>query len=356
MNSSNRLTSLDALRGITVAGMLLVNNPGDGDHVYWPLDHAAWNGCTPTDLIFPFFLFVMGVSVSLAILPRLQAGGAPGLLRNAALWRALRILVLGLMLNALVACCMPDRVMRWPGVLQRIAVCFAAVALIAIYVPKRGWWVALVALLATYAGILAASGTLAEWNNLVDHVDSAIFGQHVWDHNALTGQVHDPEGLLSTLPSIASSLLGLIAGVWLRERRLKMLFVAALGALACGWLWSIWIPFNKNLWTPSFVLWTSGWAMLALLACYWLIDVRGWPAWGRRFGVNAIAAYAGADFMQVLLSLNGWQDRIYRQAFANVIAPWGGHRLASLVFAIAFVAFWWLVMWAMDRRRIYLKL
>lgn len=356
MNSSTRLASLDALRGITVAGMLLVNNPGDGDHVYWPLEHAAWNGCTPTDLIFPFFLFVMGVSVSLAILPRLQAGGEPRLLRNAALWRALRILLLGLALNAFVAWCMPDRGMRWPGVLQRIAICFAAVALFAIHVPKRGWWVAFVALMASYTAILVASGTLAEWDNLVDHVDSAVFGQHVWDHNALTGQVHDPEGLLSTLPSIASSLLGLIAGVWLREQRLKLLFAAALGALACGWLWSLWIPFNKNLWTPSFVLWTSSWAMLALLACHGLIDVRGWPAWGRRFGVNAIAAYAGAEFMQVLLSLNGWQDRFYRHVFANPIAPWGGKQLASLAFAVVFVAFWWLVMWVMDRRRIYLKL
>lgn len=356
MNSSNRIVSLDALRGLTVAAMLLVNNPGDGDHVYWPLDHAAWNGCTPTDLIFPFFLFVMGVSVALAILPRLEQGVASQVLRDAALRRGLRILVLGLALNALVAWCLPGHGMRWPGVLQRIAVCFTVVALFALYVPKRGWWVAIAALLATYAGVLHLSGTLDEWNNLIDHVDSAVFGQHVWDHNASTGQVHDPEGLLSTLPAIASSLLGLVGGVWLRDRRLKALFVAGATALALGWFWSSWIPFNKNLWTPSFVLWTTGWASLALLASYWLIDLRRWPAWGRRFGVNAIAAYAGAEFMQVLLSAAGWQDPIYRHAFADWIAPWGGDKLASLAFALAFVAFWWVIVWIMDRRQIYLKL
>ncbi|HKR75272.1 MAG TPA: heparan-alpha-glucosaminide N-acetyltransferase domain-containing protein [Rhodanobacter sp.] len=356
MNSSRRLASLDAMRGLTVAGMLLVNDPGSWDHVYWPLEHAAWNGCTPTDLVFPFFLFVMGVSVALAILPRLEQGVAPGALRNAALWRALRILALGLAINALAAWWLPGRDMRWPGVLQRIAVCFAVVAAFAIYTPRRAWWIAIVTLLAGYAALLFAGGTLAKWDNIVDHVDGAVFGHHVWELNSVTGQVHDPEGLLSTLPAIVSGLLGLCAGVWLRAGKLRLLFVAGVIAVVLGALWSPWLPFNKNLWTPSFVLWTGGWATLALLACHWLIDMRGWPAPGRRFGVNAIAAYAGSEFMQVALPALGWQQPIYDRGFASWIAPWGGDRLASLAFATVFVAFWWAVVWWMDRRRIYLKL
>ncbi len=351
-----RLASLDALRGLTVAGMLLVNDPGSWDHVYPPLEHAAWNGCTPTDLVFPFFLFVMGVSVALAILPRLEQGAAPAVLRNAALWRALRILALGLAINALAAWWLPGRDMRWPGVLQRIAVCFAVVAAMAVYTPKRAWWIAIAALLVGYAILLLAGGTLDQWSNIVDRVDGAVFGHYVWDHNPATGQVHDPEGLLSTLPSIASSLLGLVAGVWLRARKLKVLLVAGVVAVALGWLCSTWLPFNKNLWTPSFVLWTGGWAMLALLACHWLIDLHGWPALGRRFGVNAIAAYAGSELMQVALPALGWQQPIYERGFARWIAPWGGDQLASLAYAVVFVACWWAIVWWMDRRRIYLKL
>jgi predicted acyltransferase len=215
---------------------------------------------------------------------------------------------------------------------------------------------AIVTLLAAYTVLLLSGGTLAKWDNLVDHVDGVVFGRYVWDHDAFTGRVHDPEGLLSTLPAIASSLLGLCAGVWLRARRLKPLLVAGVAAVLLGAVWSLWIPLNKNLWTPSFVLWTGGWAVLALLACHWLVDVRGWPALGRRFGVNAIAAYAGSEFMQVALPALGWQRPIYEQGFARWIAPWGGEELASLAFAIVFVAFWWAIVWAMDRHRLYLKL
>ena len=354
--SAGRLASLDALRGLTVAGMLLVNDPGDWDHVYWPLEHAAWHGCTPTDLVFPFFLFVMGVSVALAILPRLEQGVAPGRLRDAALWRALRILALGLAINALAAWWLPGREMRWPGVLQRIGVCFAIVAAFAIYTPRRAWWIAIVALLAGYTILLLSGGTLAKWDNIVDRIDGAVFGPYVWDHNPATGQVHDPEGLPATLPAIASSLLGLCAGVWLRAAQLRRLFAAGVAALALGAAWSVWMPLNKNLWTPSFVLWTGGWAMLALLACHWLVDRRGWPALGRRFGVNAIAAYAGSELMQILLPALGWQEPLYRHLFAGWLTPLAGPYVASLAWAVAFVALWWAIVWAMDRRRLYLKL
>jgi predicted acyltransferase len=354
--ASGRLGSLDALRGLTVAGMLLVNDPGDWDHVYRPLEHAAWHGCTPTDLVFPFFLFVMGASVALAILPRLERGEPPGRLRNAALWRALRILALGLAINALAAWWLPGREMRWPGVLQRIGVCFAVVGMFAIYMPRRAWWIAIAALLAGYTALLLWGGTLAKWDNIVDRIDGAVFGRFVWEHNPAAGQVHDPEGLPATLPAIASSLLGLCAGVWLRAGQPRRLLAAGVAALALGAAWSWWIPLNKNLWTPSFVLWTGGWAMLALLACHRLVDLRGWPALGRRFGMNAIAAYAGSELMQIVLPALGWQEPLYRRLFAGWLTPLVGPCVASLAWAVAFVALWWAIVWAMDRRRLYLKL
>lgn len=352
---SGRLASLDAFRGCTVAAMLLVNDPGDWGHVYWPLEHAAWNGCTPTDLIFPFFLFVVGVSVALAILPRLERGASAAGLSRAAMWRAARIVLLGLAINLLAAWLLPDRAMRIPGVLQRIGVCFAAVALFAIHTRPRTQWCAIALLLLGYWGLLELGGTLAPWANIVSRTDSAVFGHYVWSTDPLSGRGHDPEGLLGTLPALATTLLGLRAGCWLRCERLRALLLAGLLGLTLGALWSLALPFNKNLWTPSFVLWTAGWAVLALLAFHWLVERRGWPALGRRFGVNAIAAYAGSEIMQIVLPGLGQTDW-YRALLADWMTPRFGPYVPSLAFAVLFVACWWLVVWAMDRRSIYLKL
>ncbi|HET8897254.1 MAG TPA: heparan-alpha-glucosaminide N-acetyltransferase domain-containing protein [Rhodanobacteraceae bacterium] len=354
--SSRRLGSVDALRGITVAAMLLVNDPGDWGHVYWPLDHSVWNGCTPTDLIFPFFLFIVGVSISLSILPRLQRGDAPASLLHAAWWRALRIVALGLAINALAAWLLPDRHMRWPGVLQRIGVCFALAAPLAIYCRPRIWWLTIGAILAGYTALLLAGGTLDPYVNIVSRVDFAVFGHGVWSIDPVSGRGHDPEGLLSTLPALATTLLGLCAGVSMRQQQMRRLVLAGVIALVLGAAWSLWIPFNKNLWTPSFVLWCAGWSAVALALCHWLIDQCGWPAWGRRFGINAIAAYGGSELLQVLLPGLGWQDPLYHTLVANWATPLVGPWAASLIWAIAFVIVWWLIVWWLDRRRLYLKL
>jgi predicted acyltransferase len=350
-----RLASVDALRGITVAAMLLVNDPGDWSHVYWPLDHAAWNGATPTDFIFPMFLFIMGVSIALAIVPRLEQGRPAAALRNAALWRALRIIALGVAINALAAWLMPGRDMRWPGVLQRIGVCFAVAACLAIYSRRRTWWIVIAALLLGYTLILHAGGTLAKWDNIADRVDTWVFGHCVWDFNHASLQGHDPEGLLSTLGALATSLLGLNAGVWLRERRWRALAVLGVSTLVAGWVWSHWLPFNKNLWTPSFVLWTAGWSVLVLLALYWLIEICRVPPIGRRFGVNAIAAYAGSEVMQVLLPATGLDVLLYRP-LSRLLTPLAGPYVASLAFALLFVVVWWVIVYVMDRRHWYLKI
>ena len=351
-----RLASLDALRGCTVAAMLLVNDPGDWGHVYAPLDHAAWNGCTPTDLVFPLFLFIVGVSVALAIVPRREQGAAAAPLARAALWRALRIVALGVAINLLAWWLMPGAHLRLPGVLQRIGVCFGAVALFALYARPRTQWAAIAALLLGYWGLLELGGSLQPWINIVSRTDTAVFGRYVYLIDPASGRGHDPEGLLSTLPSLATTLLGLRAGCALRAEKMKPLLLGGLLALLLSALWSRWLPLNKNLWTPSFVLWCAGWATLALLAFHALIDRRGWPTLGRRFGVNAIAAYAGSELMQILLSALGWSGPLYRTLFARWMTPRFGAFMPSLAYALAFVALWWVIVWALDRRRIYLKL
>lgn len=354
--ATKRLASVDALRGCTVAAMLLVNDPGDWSHVYAPLDHAAWNGCTPTDLIFPTFLFIVGVSVALGLLPRLEQGGDSGQWMRAALWRALRIVTLGVAINGLAWLLMPGAHLRFPGVLQRIGVCFAGVALLAIYTKPRTQWAAIALLLIGYATLLWWGGSLAPWVNITSRVDSAVFGRFVYLIDPASGRGHDPEGLLGTLPSLATALLGLRMGCWLRQGRTRTLLVAGIGMLLLGALWALWQPLNKNLWTPSFVLWCAGWSTLALLTFHVLIDRYAWPPLGRRFGINAITAYAGSELMQILLPALGWQAPLYRHLFADPLTPLAGAYAASLAWAFAFVVMWWLIVYAMDRRRWYLKL
>ena len=354
MNTS-RLASVDALRGCMVAAMLLVNDPGDEGHVFAPLAHAAWHGCTPTDLIFPFFLFIVGVSTALAFEPKLEQGAPRGSLLRTALFRAARIIALGLAIH-LLDVWVSDSHLRIPGVLQRIGLCFAAVSVFALYTGPRSWWTGIAVLTLGYWGLLIAGGTLEPLANLPDRIDTLIFGHGAYQFDPATGRGHDPEGLLSTLPSLATCLAGLWAGHMLRAGRTRQLVIAGLAMAALAWLWSYALPFNKNLWTSSFALWTAGLAMLALWLFHQLVDQRGWPPLGRRFGVNAVAAYAGAETMQTLLPLV-----LAPEAQAAALNAWAAAwkidpRLTSLACALAFVGLWWLVVYVLDRRRIYLKL
>jgi len=182
-----------------------------------------------------------------------------------------------------------------------------------------------------------------------------VFGRHVYRWNDALGLGHDPEGLLGTLGALGSSLLGLCAGTWLRARKWRRLLAGALVLIVGGWLWSWSMPFNKNLWTPSFVLWTAGWSMLLLVAFHGMMDVRGWPPLGRRFGVNAIAAYGGSQLMAIVMVGSGLKDFLYAR-LAAVVTPWAGPYVASLAWAVLFVLVWWVVVRVMDRRRWYLKI
>lgn len=354
--SVKRYASVDALRGLTVAAMLLVNDPGDWDHVYAPLLHSAWNGFTPTDLVFPMFLFIVGVSIALAMMPRRESGVPAADLLRPALWRALRIVGLGLLLHTLSMWVTGHEHLRLPGVLQRIGLCFAAAAVLALYVPARAQWIALMALLAGYAALLAAGGSYEPFANIASRIDSALFGVHVYQIDPVSGRGHDPEGLVSALGALATTLLGLRAGDWLRRGRLRALLLAGGVCLAAGWALSYAQPINKNLWTPAYVLWAGGWSCWILALFHRLIDRAGWPPIGRAFGVNAIAAYGGSALMLYALMGLGWLEPVYRHGFADWMTPRFGPYLPSLAFALAFVALWWAVVKLLDARRIYFKI
>ncbi|UNK49056.1 heparan-alpha-glucosaminide N-acetyltransferase domain-containing protein [Lysobacter sp. S4-A87] len=351
-----RYASVDALRGITVAAMLLVNNPGDWGHVYAPLLHAHWHGCTPTDLIFPMFLFIVGVSITLALMPRLERGDAPSVLARPVLVRAARIVGLGLLLHLCALWAFDLAHYRVMGVLQRIGLCFAAAGLLALHARPRTQWLVLAALLVGYGALLAAGGSYEPFVNLASRVDHALLGVHVYQLDPASGRGHDPEGLVSTLGALATTVLGMRAGDWLRRGDLRALWLGGAAALAIGLAWSWWQPFNKNLWTPSYVLWTGGIACWVLAVVHWLVDRQGLPALGRAFGVNAIAAYAGSAFMLYALVAGGWLEPLYRLGFADWMTPRLGPYAPSLAFAIAVVVVWWVVVRVLDARRIYFKI
>jgi len=345
--------SIDALRGLTVAAMLLVNNPGDWSHVYAPLLHAEWHGFTPTDLIFPLFLFIAGVSMAFSLAPRAGDPTARPVLSRTLLQRALRILIAGALLHVLAWWLFELPAYRLWGVLQRIALCVAVVGLLAIHTRPRTQWLVLGSLLLGYAALLLGADTLAPWHNPVSRVDTALFAPFLYKYDAVTRLGHDPEGLLSSAGAIATTLLGLIAGRWLRAGRLGALGGLGLVLLGGGLLLAPVLPFNKNLWTPSYVLWSGGLSIAALLLAHLLVDRLHWPALGRRFGVNAIAAYLGSSVMALVLIASGAWAAWY--AFLASLLP-GTPPLASLLCAVGFVLVWWGVAWVLDRRRIYLKI
>src|ERR1700683_1480528 len=276
---STRLTSLDLFRGITMAAMVLVNNPGN-DHPYWPLDHAAWNGWTPTDLIFPFFLFIVGVSLVFSSESRLRRGDSKNVLLLHAFRRGVIIFAIGLALNWLVDLLL-SRGVRIPGVLQRIGICYFAASILYLYVrPRtRAWIVA--ALLIGYwilmrfvpvPGFGGPGPDIAFLHpdaNLGAYLDRK-FLIHLWGSSSRLYEItRDPEGLLSTLPAIATALLGVFTGEWLRSDRspknkaLGMLVFGVIG-LILGKTWGIWFPINKKLWTSSFVLFTAVLSLVCL--------------------------------------------------------------------------------------------
>lgn len=391
-----RLASLDVFRGLTIAGMLLVNNPGTWSAVYPPLEHAAWNGWTPTDLIFPFFLFIVGITTHLSLSSRRQRGANDRAIVSQIIKRGGMIVIVGLLLTGLpyheFVLPLPfgaqfDSVTphlglahwRFTGVLQRIGIAYICAALLTMRTSLKqqvliiaalllGYWFAMMLIPVPGQGIGALvldspdhGATLGAW------VDRAVFGSnHLWSGS----RTWDPEGILSTFPAIATCMLGVLAGRWIATDRPLLSRVAALhgvGALAimAGLVWNWSFPINKNLWTSSYVIFTAGLAAVTLATCMWLIDiehVRWWTKPFIIFGLNPLAAYVGEGLFSRLIytlvrvprggAMVPAETALYESAFASWLPP----RNASLLFAVCYVLLFLALMWGLYRRKIVIKL
>jgi predicted acyltransferase len=307
---SERLSSLDAVRGITIAGMILVNNPGNSQYVYPPLRHAEWHGWTPTDLVFPFFLFIVGVSISLAFSKRADQGISKSNLYFKIFKRSLIIFALGILLHLIPY--FRFSTMRIPGVLQRIALCYLFAALLYIQAGPKTRALAAFSFLGLYWLVMKlvpvpgfGPGILTYQGNLCSYIDIKLLAGHLYK------PTFDPEGILSTLPAMSTALLGTLGGDRLRSKKSVLpkmagLFLAGVFFTALGLLLHPHFPINKQLWTSTFVLFTAGAALLLLAVCSGLMDGLGFKKWAAPFlvfGTNSIAVYASSILMAKFLNL-----------------------------------------------------
>jgi predicted acyltransferase len=374
-----RLLSLDVARGITIAFMIMVNNNG-GPGSWRFMNHAVWNGLTPTDLVFPTFVFIVGVSVVFAFDARLARGAARVQLARHTLQRAVILILLGIIVNSFPFFELPH--MRFYGVLQRIGVCYLVVGLFYLWDNRVSTKVvALVGCLVGYWVLLrwvpipgvGAPGRDVPFmdmtQNLVSWIDRHLFPYHLYlyspDHN-----VRDPEGLLSDLPAIGTALMGVLAGLWLRTQKsvpakAAGLVGASTASLAVGYLWSLEFPLNKNMWTSSFVLVAGGYSLLLLAFCFWAIEQQGWrKGWTwvwLVFGSNAIAAYMFSELLPgVLYNVNltdalGHRVDLNRVIFDTVFAHIPDPHWAAFAYSVSFTAVCFLLPWILYRKKIFLK-
>lgn len=445
--SNDRLVSLDVFRGMTIAGMVLVNNPGTWSTIYGPLKHADWHGITPTDYVFPFFLFIVGVAIPIAFSKRIAAGITRDVYYKI-FTRSLLIFALGLVMSAIPFFNFNDTTipyavkilimlgysaamffylwdkakvalivaivtagivtmfwlagyvvvpynvgtMRIPGVLQRIAVCYLIVSIIYLHTSWRqqaligaalllGYW-----LLMTVIPVPGCEVTTIDDKacNLAAWLDRTIITEaHMWR----SAKVFDPEGILSTIPALVTCLSGVLTGTWLNRKsdgfsRLpdknaegvsltakvetaSGLFFAGTIALAIGWSWSLVFPLNKALWTSSYVIYTTGLALLTLAVCYWLIDIKQMKWWTKPFvifGVNALALFIFSGIFARLLGMirvasheAGKEISFQQWIFDNFFLSWAEPINASLAYAVTFILFWLFLMWLLYRKNIFIK-
>lgn len=439
-----RLVSLDVFRGITIAGMILVNNPGSGSHVYAPLRHADWNGWTPTDLVFPFFVFIVGVAMTFSFDRRIAQGAGRPALFGQVVRRTIILFVLGLILNGYLTCfpawdalakpsgwkimgpfvavivglalmfadrgpfCWPRgtwpqmrKVAGWlltigaiatfatcfdafkesrirvPGVLQRIALCYFFSSIIVMYSGVRGRAIWTAVLVVGYWALLRYASPPGDFRAELLPPDRPEGLLHEWVDlrmfrlgNHLYGERPDPEGVLSTIPAIATCLLGVLAGNWLHSSRDKRdtaagLFLAASAAIAVGYFMNYSVPINKKIWTSSYVLFTGGLALQSLAVSFWLVDVKRYRRWAWPFlvfGTNAIAVYFVSGIFGRLMMTYKWQladgseISLRTWLYQTIFASWAGPFNASLLWAITYVLLWLLLTAPLYRRRIFIKI
>lgn len=373
-----RLQSLDAFRGATIAAMILVNNPGTWDAVYPPLRHAAWHGWTLTDWIFPFFLFIVGVAMVFAFARRMEQGVLPKRLYRQVVSRSLKIFLLGLFLNGFPFGLLGHQfdlgTLRIPGVLQRIAACYFLASIIYLHTGLRTQLLVLGGLLAGYWGILTlvpvpgfGAGVLEPVGNICWYVDSHLLAGHTWTGAPAPG--FDPEGIVSTLGALATTLSGCVLGQWLRSNHTKeeitaWAFVAGNVSLLLGVVLDLWIPINKNLWTPSYVVFMNGWALTVFATMYWLIDARDYRAWATPlviYGMNAIAVFVVSGILARLIVLvkihgsDGSEISLKTYVFEHVYRAVASPLNASLLFALSFVMLMYLFVWGLWKKQWFFK-
>lgn len=441
--ANSRLISLDVFRGMTIAGMVLVNNPGTWSHIYDPLEHASWHGLTPTDWIFPFFLFIVGVAIPIALGKRL-AEGVTRKVYTKIVSRSAMIFALGLSMSVIpffqfAATNAPDWLkmliwlattggllflllrnfkvagiligisvvgviglnlvgynvvpynfgtMRIPGVLQRIAVCYLIVSVIFLHTNWKqqiyiaggillGYWAVMTLIPVPGCEISTIDDKAC---NLAAWLDRTILTEdHIWR----SAKVFDPEGILSTLPAIATTIAGVLTGTWLTKRPAdpgpsesggiarednlnKVSGLSFFGAvlLGAGYVWNSYFPFNKALWTSSYVLVTAGLALLTLGACYWLIDIKGYKAWAKPFvifGMNALPLFVFSGIFARMIGAyrvsgaDGQPVAVQKWVFDNIFMSIAQPVDASLLYAICFILVWLFLMWLLYRKNIYIK-
>ncbi len=359
-----RIVALDVFRGLTIAAMILVNNPGDWGHVYPPLEHAEWHGWTPTDLVFPFFLFIVGVAMPFSFARRRARGASTGRLWLHVAARSGALFALGMILTGIPDYNFSHKLIL--DVLQRIGVVYLLSASVVLTTSPRTQWIISFGCLIIYWALMAlvpvpgyGAGILAQEGNLWQYVDRVL----------TDGWHYHGEGVLSLIPSVSTVLFGTFTGYWLmsdREKNEKLagMFVAGNLGLVAGLICSAWFPINKLLWSSSYVLFTGGFALNVFAVCYWCIDVKGYRRWLHPFlvyGTNPIAVFFLSSLVgrvMGLITVGGETSRISLRGYLyqHLFAWSGSTENTSLAFAVVYVAFWWGMMTLLYRRKIFIKL
>ncbi|OGU37724.1 MAG: DUF5009 domain-containing protein [Ignavibacteria bacterium RIFOXYB2_FULL_35_12] len=391
VQKSERLVSLDVFRGLTIAGMILVNNPGSWSTIYPALEHAPWNGCTPTDYIFPFFLFIVGVAITISLTKRKESGVDQKKLILQILKRGLIIFAIGIFMAAWPFWNFAEdrwidfSTLRLVGVLPRIGVVYIITSLIFLKTNIKIQVVIGIVFLLGYWAVMTlipvpgygspnlniptltnpATGEIFS-PNITGWLDHLILGNHMWK----VSKVWDPEGILSTIPAIATCLSGVMLGHWLRSKndastKTAWVFVIGNFTILIGVIWDMWFPMNKSLWTSSYVMFTSGMALLFFGMCYWLIDVRGIKWWTKPFvvyGMNAITVFAlsglVAKTMGIIKVVNevGEKISLNRYLYELIFVPYFSPIDASLAWAISYILIWLGLMWILYAKKIFIKI
>lgn len=362
-----RLLALDVMRGLIIALMITVNTPGSWQHIYSPLRHAKWHGCTPTDLVFPFFLFIVGVAMWYSFRKYNGVSRKKQVLKICK--RVFLIFLIGLLLNAYPYFNFSK--LRIMGVLQRIALAYGFAAFVIVYVKQlRYLYIIAFGILLGYWGMLYLGGSppYSVEGNLVGQIDSLLLGeQHMWRG---LGFSFDPEGLLSTFPAIVTVLFGYLSGMLIGksenvQQGIRKLLIWGIVCVIIGWCWGFVFPINKSLWTSSYVLYTTGLAMLLLAFLLWIIDVKNYRKWAQpfvHFGMNPLfifvlsGLYVKTIVYLIKFDVGGETLNGYTYLYQKVFVPLAGDMNGSLLFALSHIAFFWLIVYVLYRNRVFVKI